>query len=159
MEQKIDIEGQSLDILEAEFLNIKQSTIKAVEAGNAEMQQICALSIDSEKAEVTQGAIGIVRANKLFLNQCITGVSLAEHAEISASICPMSIGKTKAEVKKSAAGIVIGSNVEVKNSASVIVIGKNIEGNVTTLFDWKSALAVSLVAGGVYGLLRLFLKK
>ncbi|MGC9044902.1 MAG: hypothetical protein ACP5JA_00530, partial [Thermodesulfovibrio sp.] len=67
--------------------------------------------------------------------------------------------RDEAEVKRSAAGIIIGSNVEVKNSASVILIGKNIQGNVTTLFDWKSALAITAVAGGIYGFLRLLLKR
>ncbi|ACI21281.1 MULTISPECIES: hypothetical protein [Thermodesulfovibrio] len=159
MEEKLDIEGQSLDIVEAEFLNVKQSTIRAVEAGTAELQQVCALSIDSEKAEITQGAIGFVKSNELNMNQCISGVSTGEKTEINFSLCPFALSRDKAEIKRSATGLIIGSNVEVKNSASVIVIGKNIEGNITTLFDWKSALAVTAVAGGIYGLLRLFLKK
>ena len=159
MEEKIEIDGHNMDIVEAEFLTIKQSTVKAIEAGTAEMQQICALSVDTEKAEITQGAIGFVKSNEMNMNQCINGVSMAEKADINFSICPLAISRKDTEIKRSAAGIVIGNNLEVKNSASVIVIGKNIEGNVTTLFDWKSALAVTAVAGGIYGLLRLFLKK
>ncbi len=68
----------------------------------------------------------------------------------------MLLGERKLKLKRSAAGIVIGNNMEVKNSASLLLISKNIEGNVTTLFDWKSALAITAVAGGIYGLLRLF---
>ena len=159
MEEKIDIEGESVDIVEAEFLNVKQSTIRAVEAGTAELQQICALSIDTEKAEITQGAVGFLKANELNMNQCLSGISVGEKTEVNFSICPMAIGKTEAKVKRSAAGMVIGNNVEVKNSASIILIGNKIEGNVTTLFDWKSACAITMVAGGIYGLLKLFLKK
>lgn len=159
MEERIEIESQNMDILEAEFMTVKQSTVKALEAGNVEMQQVCALSVDAEKAEITQGAIGFVKSNELSMNQCISGVSMAEKAEINFSFCPFAIGKEEAKVKRAAAGAVLGNNVEVKNSAALIVIGKNIEGNVTTLFDWKSAFAVTAVAGGIFGLLRLFLKK
>ncbi|MCX7988746.1 MAG: hypothetical protein N2647_04825 [Thermodesulfovibrio sp.] len=159
MEERIEIESQNMDIVEAEFMTVKQSTVRAVEAGNAEMQQVCALSVDAEKSEITQGAIGFLKSNELNMNQCISAVSMADKAEINFSLCPMSIGKEEIKVKRSAAGVVIGNSVEVKNSAALIVVGKNIEGNVTTLFDWKSALAVTAVAGGIFGLLRLFLKK
>jgi hypothetical protein len=93
------------------------------------------------------------------MNQCISGISMGEKTDVNFSLCPIAIGRQEVELKRSASGIVIGNNVEVKNSASMIVIGNNIQGNVTTLFDWKSALAVTAVAGGIYGLLRLFLKK
>ncbi len=156
MDERLEIEKQTMNIVEAEFMTIKQSTVRAVEAGSAEMQQICALSVDAEKAEVTQGAIGFINSSELNLNQCISAVTMGEKVEINSSLCPVAIGKEKTKLKRSAAGVVIGNNIEVQSSAS---LGKNIEGNVTTLFDWKSALAVTAVAGGIFGLLRLFLKK
>jgi hypothetical protein len=39
------------------------------------------------------------------------------------------------------------------------MIGRDIQGNVTTLLDWRSALALAAVAGGIYGLFTLFGKK
>ncbi len=159
MEERIELDGQNIDIVEAEFMTVKQSTVKAIEAGTAEMQQICALSVDAEKVDITQGAIGFMKAGDVNLNQCIAAVNVGNKTDVNFSLCPVAIGKEEAKIKRSAAGVVLGSNVEVKNSAALIVVGKNIEGNVTTLFDWKSALAVTAVAGGIFGLLRLFLRK
>jgi hypothetical protein len=48
-----------------------------------------------------------------------------------------------------------GKNISSNNSASIFMIGQNISGNVTTLLDWRSALAVGAVAGGIFGLFSL----
>jgi hypothetical protein len=39
------------------------------------------------------------------------------------------------------------------------MIGNNVSGNVTTLLDWRSALAIGAVAGGIFGLFSLFRKR
>ena len=44
-----EIENSDLEFVEGEFINIKQSTIRAVEGGHIELQQVGALSIDGEK--------------------------------------------------------------------------------------------------------------
>lgn len=39
------------------------------------------------------------------------------------------------------------------------MIANKVEGNVTTLLDWRSALALGAVFGGVWGLFSIFRKK
>jgi hypothetical protein len=45
------------------------------------------------------------------------------------------------------------------NSSTILMIGKNINGNVTTLLDWRSALAIGAVTGGIFGLFSLLRKR
>jgi hypothetical protein len=39
------------------------------------------------------------------------------------------------------------------------MIGKNVNGSVTTLLDWRSALALGAVVGGIFGLFSIFKKR
>ncbi len=50
-------------------------------------------------------------------------------------------------------------NIKTDNSASVLMIANRVEGNVTTLLDWKGALAIGAVFGGIWGLLSIFRRR
>jgi uncharacterized protein YaiE (UPF0345 family) len=154
----IEIEGKSVDMVEAEFMNIVQSTVRSVEGGHIELQQVGAFSIDGERIEVTQGASVITRGETISLNQSISGVITSNMSNINFSFAPISASMDKTDVEKSAIGIMAAKEIRSENSTSLIMISKNISGNVTTLLDWKSALAISAVAGGIFGLFSLFRK-
>ena len=44
-----EIKEKDLEIIEGEFVTISQSTVRSVEGGHVEMQQVGALSIDGER--------------------------------------------------------------------------------------------------------------
>ena len=154
-----DIIGEKdVELVEAEFVNIKQSSIRAVDGGHIEMQQVCALSIDGERVEVTQGVAGIFRGNDVSLNQSISAVTAGNNTALNFSLSPMVISKETVAIR-SAVGVMTAMNIKSENSASVLMIANKVEGNVTTLLDWRSALALGAVFGGVWGLLSIFRKK
>ena len=62
MEKNVmDVEGKDLDLVEAEFVKIRQSTIRAVEGGHIELQQVGECVHDL-------GADELARATRLVLD-------------------------------------------------------------------------------------------
>jgi len=154
-----ELEKSDIEFIEGEFINIKQSTIRSVEGGHVELQQVGALSIDAEKMEVTQGASVILRGNDVTLNQSINAITAGESVSIQFSLSPVSISKGSTEVNRSAVGILAAQDVKAENSSALLVIANKVEGNITTLLDWRSAIALGATFGGLLGFLSLLKRK
>jgi hypothetical protein len=154
-EEGKEVEKSDLEFVEGEFVNIKQSTIRAVEGGHIELQQVGALSIDGEKVEVTQGASAILRGNDISINQSISAITAADNVSINFSFSPMSISREQTTVNRSAVGFMAGRDIKSEDTSAFLVLAKKIDGNVTTLLDWHSALALGAVFGGIWGLISL----
>ncbi len=155
----LEVQGRSLDMVEAEFLDIRQSTIRSAEGGHIELQQVGALSIDGERIEVTQGAAVLMSGSNLSLNQSIGIIAAGETTNLNFSFTPVSVSTGNTEINRSAVGVIAAKEINSNNSTSLLMIGNKINGNVTTLLDWKSALAIGAVAGGIFGLFSIFRKK
>jgi hypothetical protein len=154
-----DLKESDFEFIEGEFVNIKQSTIRSVEGGHIELQQVGALSIDGEKVEVTQGASLILKGNDISLNQSISAIAAADNASINFSFSPMSISREQTTIHRSAVGVMASKNINSENSSAFLVVANKIEGNITTLLDWQSALALGAVVGGIWGFLSLLSKR
>lgn len=154
-----ELQESDFEFIEGEFVNIKQSTVRAVEGGHIELQQVGALSIDGERVEVTQGASAILRGNDIHLNQSISAVTAGENVSINFSFSPMSLSKEQTTVTRSAVGFMAAKDIKSENTSALLVVGNKIEGNVTTLLDWRSALTMGAVFGGILGLLSLFRRR
>ena len=153
------LEKSDLEFIEGEFINIKQSTVRAVEGGHIELQQVGALTIDGERVEITQGASAILRGNDISLNQSISAVAAADNISINFSFTPMTISREQTTVNRSAVGIMAGKDIKSENTSAFLIISNKIEGDVTTLLDWRSALALGAVLGGVWGFFSLLFRK
>jgi hypothetical protein len=154
-----ELEKSDLEIIEGEFINIKQCTIRSVEGGHVELQQVAALSIDAERMEVTQGASVILRGNDVSLNQSISGITAGDNVSVQFSLSPVSISKENSEVNRSAVGILAAQTVKAENTSALFVVANNIEGNITTLINWRSALALGATFGGLLGFLSLLKRR
>lgn len=155
----LDIEGGNLDMIEAEFANIRQSTVRVVEGGHIELQQVGALSIDGDRIEVTQGAAVLMKAESLSLNQSVSMLAASTTANINFSCAPVSVSVEDTTVNRSAVGVLVANEIRAENSTSLLLISRNVQGNVTTLLDWRSAAAIGAVAGGIFGLFSLFRRR
>ncbi len=153
------IEKSELNLIEGEFVNIKQSTVRSVEGGHVELQQVGALSIDGEKVEITQGATLFLKGNDINVNQSINAISAAENLSINFSLTPISISRGQINVNGSAVGLMASKNINSENTTALLVLSNKIEGSVTTLFDFKSAIALGAVIGGIWGFLKLLFKR
>jgi hypothetical protein len=157
--ERSELQKSDLEFIEGEFINIKQSTIRAVEGGHIELQQVGALTIDGEKIEVTQGASGILRGNDINLNQSISAVTAANNVSINFSFAPMTVSREYTSANRSAVCFMAGKDIKADNTSAFLVVTNKIEGNITTLLDWRSALALGAVLGGVWGFLSLLFRK
>jgi hypothetical protein len=154
-----ELQEKDVEIIEGEFINISQSSVRNIEGGHIEMQQVGALSIDGDKIEVTQGAAILIRGEDVGINQSISFSSIGENTSINFSFIPLAVSKNDTTVHRSAAGIIAAATVKAENSSALLVLAKNVEGNLTTLFDWKSAAAVGAVAGGIWGFFSLLRRR
>lgn len=156
---KREIEDEALDFVDAEFVTVKQSTVRAVEGGHVELHNVGALSIDGDRVEATQCASGIVNGAEVNLNQSMSIITAANNASLTSSFSSVVLSKEKAFVKKSAVGILGARDIKVDNVSSILMLANNVEGDVTTLLDWRSALALGAVIGGALGFISLFTRK
>ncbi len=154
-----EISGEDLDFIEAEFVTIRQSSVRAVEGGHVEIQQVGALSIDGERVEVTQGAAGVIHGAEVNLNQSISMLTAGNAATVNSSFSPAVLCKEKATIDRSAVGIMGAREIKAENASSILMIANRVEGEVTTLLDWKSALALGAAVGGALGFLSLFRRR
>jgi hypothetical protein len=159
MHREKELEKSDVDFIEGEFINIKQSTIRAVEGGHIELQQVGALSIDGERVEVTQAAAGILSGTDVSLNQCMSAVTAADTVSVNFSFSPVSISREQTSVNMSAIGFMGAKKIKAENTSAFLVVANKVEGNITTLLDWKSALAFGAVCGGLWGFFSLLMKR
>jgi hypothetical protein len=157
--KETELEKSDIEFIEGEFINIKQSTVRSVEGGHIELQQVGALSIDGERIDVTQGAAGILRGNDVHLNQSISAVTAADNASINFSLSPLTVSRDQTTASRSAVGIMAAREIKSENTSAFLVVANKIEGNVTTLLDWQSALALGSVLGGLWGFFSLLKRK
>ncbi len=156
---ELEIEGKNLDIVEADIIKIRQSTIRAVEGSHVELQQTAILTVDSERAEVTQGASLIMKCKKLSMNQSIGMLCTGESANLNLTFSPVTISAGETTINKSGIGVMASKDIHANNTASLLMIGKNVSGNVTTLLDWRSALTIGAIIGGLMGIFHIIGKR
>jgi hypothetical protein len=157
--ERKELEKSDVEFVEGEFINIRQSTIRSVEGGHIELQQVGALSIDGDHIEVTQGASGFLRGNNVSMNQSITSFTAAENVSINFSLSPISISRENTTASRSAVGFMASKDIKSENTSAFLILSNKMEGNVTTLLDVRSALALGAVLGGIWGLFSLLKRK
>ena len=155
----VELTKGEAQVVEGEFINVKQSTVRSVEGGHIELQQVGALTIDAEKVDVSQGATALLRGGELSLNQSVSIMSVADDIALNFSCSPISITRNNAHIEKSAVGVMLSKDIKTENSTSLVTIARNVEGNITTMMDWRSALAFGAALGGVLGLVKLFKRR
>ncbi|HXX58442.1 MAG TPA: hypothetical protein VEI96_10615 [Thermodesulfovibrionales bacterium] len=154
-----ELKDEDLDLIEAEFVTIRQSSVRSVEGGHVELQQVGALSIDGERIEITQSASTLVHGGDIHFNQSMGLITVGNSLNLQYSFSPISVSKDYTVVNRSAVGLLGARDVKAENTSAVVMIAGRVEGEVTTLLDWRSALAFGAVLGGALGLIALFKKQ
>ncbi|RMG68614.1 MAG: hypothetical protein D6710_09930 [Nitrospirae bacterium] len=153
------VEKRSLDIAEGDVININQSTVRSVDGDHINLQQVGALSVDGDRVNMEQTAACLIRGGHVNLNQSISCLSASEQMNISSSLSPLVVGRDKIEVRDSASGILAARDVKAENVKTLLLAASKVEGNVTTLFDWRSALSFGAILGGIIGFVSLLKRK
>jgi hypothetical protein len=154
-----EIEKSDIEFVEGEFVNVIQSTARSVEGGHINLQQVGALSVDGERIEAAQCASGVLKGGDVSLNQGICIISAADNLSVNSSLSAIVVSRDQATADKSAVGIMAAHKIKTENTSAFLVIGNKIEGNITTLLDWKSALSLGAVLGGIWGFFSLLTRR
>jgi len=155
-----ELNKSEVKVVEGEFINIKDSSIRSVDGGHIEMEKVCAVTVDSEKADVAQSAVCLAKAEALNMNNCLNALSVTNHASLNTSCSLVTLaGKGIDEVSRSNVGVMISGNINTENTSALVMVAKNVSGNVKTFMDWRSALAFGAACGGVLGLMKLLSRK
>ena len=154
-----EFEGEDLELIEAEFVNIKQSSVRAVEGGHVELQQVGALSIDGERVEMTQSASAITHGGDVDIHQSVSFIAVGNTTSLNYSFSPLSLARDSVMVSRSAVGVMGAREVHAEHTSALMLIANKVVGEVTTVLDWRSALALGAVVGGALGFLSLFRKR
>lgn len=154
-----EIDNENLEFIEAEFVTVRQSTVRDIEGGHVELQQVGVLSVGGERVEMTQSAATVIRGGDISLHQSMSVFTAGNDVSLNYSFSPVAFSRDHAVVNRSAVGILGAREVSAKNSTALMVLANRVEGDVTTLLDWRSALAFGAVLGGALGLISIFRKR
>lgn len=155
----MELEKSDIEVIEGEFITVKQSTVRSVEGGHITLQQVGAFSIDGERVEVTQGAAGVLKGTEVSLNQSMTGIAAADEVSVNFSFSPVSISRDQSTINHSAVGLLAAREIRSDNTSAFLVMANKVEGNVTTLLDWRSSLALGAIFGGLWGLFSVLFRR
>jgi hypothetical protein len=158
-ENEQEVTGREVELLEGEFVRISGSSVRNVEAGRIEMEQVCAFSVDGEKVESSQSAAVMTSGRDVTMNQSMSIISAANKIKLKNSIVSMSLTRENASIKKSAAGIIAAGTIHAESSTAFLLLANKVEGEVNTILDWKAAAAASAVLGGIWGLFMLLRRR
>jgi hypothetical protein len=89
----------------------------------------------------------------------MSAVTAAETVTINFSFSPVSVSREQTSVNMSAVGFMGAKQIKAENTSAFLVVANKVEGNITTLLDWKSALAFGAVCGGLWGFVSLLMKR
>jgi len=160
MNKETLVEKKEIQVVEGEFINIKQSSVRSVDGGHIEMEKVCAVAIDGEQADIVQSAVGVAKAEALNMNNCVNILSVTGQASLNSSCSLVTLaGKGIDEVNRSNVGVMVSNNIHAENTSALIMVANNVSGNVKTFMDWRSALAFGAAFGGVFGLMKILSKK
>lgn len=156
--KKEEIEKKELSVVDADFVNVSQSTVRSVEGGHVELEQVLSLSVDAERVDSTQTAAMIIRGEQVNQTQSISLFTAGQNTEINSSLVPISLSAQNTVLNSSLSGITVARDLTANEVKTVFLVSNKVEGDVKTFFDWKGVLALGAIAGGLLGLMALLKK-
>jgi hypothetical protein len=140
--------------VKADSVTLNRCRVKSLEGKNVRVQQTCALSVDAETIENRHGISGVLNGENIDIGQSCTLAAAGQKTTQNFSISYVTAAE-QAEMNSSAACVVASKEVRMIDSTAVLVLANRVEGNINTLFDWRSALSLGAVMGGILGLFSL----
>lgn len=125
----------------------------SVDAERVQVHQAAVGRVEATQVMVEQGAIGATRAEHLKLERSAVGAALADQVEVSRGYA-RSILARQVQLDRAAARVVIAADVRTNQTAVMLLIARKVTGDVRVLVDWRGALAFGAAAGLVMALFR-----
>ena len=125
-----------------------------VDDGRLTLQQGGIGALTATDVAVTQGGVGAVRADRLSVELGGVGAAMTDQLDVRQGLVGAVIARD-ARFEQAGVRTLIANRVQFgPNSGAGMVIAARVDGDVTTLFDWRGALAFGAAAGLVMAIVR-----
>ena len=131
----VEIDGGTIERVDAETVSIFQGGVRQAVAGNLEMRLGAAGSLQASTARLEQVVAGAVRGNAVEI--------------IESDAAAVMGGEINAE--HSRIGIALADSIHMDQGSSLIMLTREIRGEVTTVLDTRGAMVAGLLAGMAAG--------
>ncbi|MBI2846174.1 MAG: hypothetical protein HYX86_06480 [Chloroflexi bacterium] len=135
--QEVRMYQSGAQSIHAQEVHIEQAGARRIEAQEVTIHQGGAQAVHADTVSISQGGAVMVNSGSLDLEQ--SGVLLATSQDL--------------QMTNSSAGAVVGQNIRADQIRSVLVLAGSTQGEVRTVFDQKSALALGTALGASLGLI------
>lgn len=110
-----------------------------------------ALVVQSDRAEMTNGAVGAVIASEATLSKGYSTVAVARELSLEKGGAQWLLAG-EAHVNQGGAGVIVARNIDVTDMKVGVLLAANVTGNVQAVFDRNSALSFGAAFGFVLGI-------
>lgn len=152
-EQVTEITQAHVEQVQAGQVYARQSNIREVHASNVELELAQVGVIHAQKAAGRRVASLLIDGEVVQLNHAMVGLANAEQMSLNGQAAAVTAEVIEAE---HIAGLAVAaSTIRAGNIRAGILFGRKVEGNVSTLFNGRSALLFGLGIGLAFGLLNI----
>lgn len=151
--QVVNLSNVNVENVRAELVRASQSTIRSLEAEEADVSGIIVGAATTGKFSGRRVAIGAVNAQQADLRESYVGGVRGESLSVSGNTAMMVANTINAPEAK--AVIVAGGQINAETIRAGLLIGRNVNGTVHTLVDARAALTAGVLGGLIAGLVML----
>ena len=125
-----------------------------IEGAQADLRQGVIGGIAADRVTIAQGIVGGVMASDVRIDRGVVGGVLAERVSVVQGGAARIVG-SDISIEQGGGGLIAGWNVRLgRDSFAAAVVAPRVEGEVRALLDWRGVLAASVAIVGIAWLLR-----
>jgi len=147
--QVTNLEGSSVEVIEAEMVRMHQSAAQEITADEVSMQMSAALDVTAAEVTAHEAALGLVSAKDVEMTNSAAGAIRADNVNVIGQAGVVIAGT--ANMGNTYAGVVAGDQVKSERIETLILLSNHVEGEVQTVVDTRSALIAGMVGGLLTG--------
>lgn len=136
--EAVEIRNSSVQSVSASDLEIHQSAVNRIDGGSVWLRQSAAGAVTGDQVHVRESAVGVARSQDVALNG-VVGIGIAESMHI----------------EDGGAAVLLSNEIRGESIRSAILLANQVEGEVVTLLDTPRAVLAGMVSGIAVGLVLL----
>lgn len=109
--------------------------------------------VEERQVNLTQASAHHIHADEVSLQQSFAQSVTADNVNLDQAAAGL-VRSARASITNGAAGVLVGDRISAENASAIFFVARNINGNVKTVFDQKSALALGAGAIIVWSLIK-----
>ena len=149
----MDLSHVDVDTVNAEKVQMHQSSARAINAENVDLSQSGALNLQGDRVAANLSGLVIVQANDVDMQN--SGAAAIRAGNVFLNGYAGAVAAGSVEFGHSYAGLLAGREVRGEKIESVVLLAGKVEGDVTTVIDTRGALIAGLVGGLFAGIILL----